>query len=279
MGFRGSGACVLKSSPTIVVSSAKAVARVTFNRSDQLNRFNRQMHQELRDAIQCLKEYKVIVLTGAGHSFCAGEEMSELACPEGSPLDLGNMVEACWNPLIRQIAALPQPVIARVNGIASGPGANIALACDFVVAARSAEFIQGSLANGLSPYAGGSWTLPRLVGQARALGLALTGERVCAEQAAEWGLIWKAVDEKFLDFEVDALATKLASLAPAALSATKAMIRSSWHRNLDDALKAEGSAVRRLGFSLDFRSRLAAPPEPRAGRLATVWGPDDNNRE
>ena len=126
-------------------------------------------------------------------------------------------VETSWNPLIRTLTGLPQPVIARVNGVAAGAGANIALACDIVVAARSAKFIQSFSAIGLIPDSGGTWVLPRLVGQARALGLALTGEPLPAEKAAEWGLIWKAVDDDALDSEVDTIAAKLASLPPSAL--------------------------------------------------------------
>ena len=168
-----------------------------------------------------------IILTGAGRGFCAGQDLNDRAVAPGEAVDLGETVEASWNPLIRRLATMPQPVIARVNGVAAGAGANIALACDLVVAAKSAKFIQSFSALGLIPDSGGSWHLPRLVGQARALGLALTGEPLPAEKAAEWGLIWKCVDDDALDAEVDALAAKLAALPPLGLAAIKSIIRTT----------------------------------------------------
>ena len=185
------------------------------------------MHEELRDALANLGDARVVVLTGAGRGFCAGQDLNDRAVAPGEAVDLGETVETCWNPLIRTLTSLPQPVIARVNGVAAGAGANIALACDIVVAAKSAKFIQSFSAIGLIPDSGGTWALPRLVGQARALGLALTGEPLPAEKAADWGLIWKAVDDDALDAEVDAIADKLASLPPLGLAAIKDMIRSS----------------------------------------------------
>ena len=173
------------------------------------------MHEELRDALANLGDARVVVLTGAGRGFCAGQDLNDRAVAPGEAVDLGETVEQCWNPLIRTLTSLPQPVIARVNGVAAGAGANIALACDIVVAAKSAKFIQSFSAIGLIPDSGGTWVLPRLVGQARALGLALTGEPLPAEKAAEWGLIWKAVEDEALDAEVDAIADKLASPAAA----------------------------------------------------------------
>ncbi len=157
------------------------------------------MHEELRDALANLGDSRVVVLTGAGRGFCAGQDLNDRAVAPGETVDLGETVEKSWNPLIRTLTSLPQPIIARVNGVAAGAGANIALACDIVVAAKSAKFIQSFSAIGLIPDSGGTWVLPRLVGQARALGLALTGEPLPAEKAAEWGLIWKAVDDDALD--------------------------------------------------------------------------------
>jgi 2-(1,2-epoxy-1,2-dihydrophenyl)acetyl-CoA isomerase len=150
-----------------------------------------------------------------------------------------------------------------VNGVAAGAGANIALACDIVVAAKSAKFIQSFSAIGLIPDSGGTWALPRLVGQARALGLALTGEPLAADQAAEWGLIWKAVEDDALDKEVDAIASKFASLPPLCLAATKEMIRSSWQHGLDEELDRQAAAMRRLGFTEDYREGVAAFIEKR----------------
>src|SRR5437868_14885841 len=180
---------------TIDFTADGAIARITLNRPDRLNSFTKAMHEELRDALANLGAARVVVLTGAGRGFCAGQDLNDRAVAPGETVDLGETVEESWNPLIRTLTSLPQPVIARVNGVAAGAGANVALACDIVVAAKSAKFIQSFSAIGLIPDSGGTWTLPRLVGQARALGLALTGEGLPADRAADWGMIWKAVDD------------------------------------------------------------------------------------
>ncbi|MEO8142417.1 MAG: enoyl-CoA hydratase-related protein, partial [Sphingomicrobium sp.] len=190
---------------TILLTQSDHIARITLNRPDRLNSFTRQMHAELVDALDAASDARVIILTGAGRGFCAGQDLNDRMVAPGEPVDLGETVEASWNPLIRRLAAMPQPIIARVNGVAAGAGANIALACDLVVAATSAKFIQSFAALGLIPDSGGSWHLPRLVGQARALGLALSGEPLPAQTAADWGLIWKCVADDALDTEVDAL--------------------------------------------------------------------------
>jgi 2-(1,2-epoxy-1,2-dihydrophenyl)acetyl-CoA isomerase len=248
---------------TLQFEVAGAIARITLNRPDRLNSFTVQMHEELRDALAELAEARVVVLTGAGRGFCAGQDLNDRAVAPGKPVDLGETVEQCWNPLIRTLTSLPQPVIARVNGVAAGAGANIALACDIVVAAKSAKFIQSFSAIGLIPDSGGTWALPRLVGQARALGLALTGESLTAEKAEEWGLIWKAVDDAALDAEVDAIAGKLASLPPLGLAAIKDMVRSSWQYSLDEELERQAGTMRRLGFTEDYREGVAAFLEKR----------------
>jgi len=249
---------------TIDFKASGPVARVTLNRPDRLNCFTVQMHEELRDALANLGDARVLILTGRGRGFCAGQDLNDRAVAPGQAVDLGETVEQCWNPLIRTLTSLPQPVIARVNGVAAGAGANIALACDIVVAARSAKFIQSFSAIGLIPDSGGTWSLPRLVGQARALGLALTGEPLAAETAAEWGLIWKAVEDETLDAEVDAIANKLASLPPLGLAAIKEMIRSSWQYSLDEELDRQAGAMRRLGFTADYREGVAAFLEKRS---------------
>lgn len=234
------------------------IARITLNRPDRLNSFTVRMHEELRDALANLGAARVVVLTGEGRGFCAGQDLNDRAVAPGEAVDLGETVEAYWNPLIRALTSLPQPVIARVNGVAAGAGANIALACDIVVAAKSAKFIQSFSAIGLIPDSGGTWVLPRLVGQARALGLALTGEPLPADTAAEWGLIWKAVEDEALDAEVNAIAEKLATLPPLGLAAIKEMIRSSWQHSLDEELGRQAGAMRRLGFTEDYREGVAA---------------------
>lgn len=241
------------------------IARITLNRPDKLNSFNVAMHHELREVLRDhLDDVRVIILTGAGRGFCAGQDLNERSVAPGEVVDLGMTVETCWNPLIRRLDSLSQPLIARVNGVAAGAGANVALACDIVVAARSAKFIQSFAALGLVPDSGGTWILPRLVGQARALGLALTGEPLSAEQAADWGLIWKTVDDEALDAEVDALAARLAAMPPLGLAATKKMIRSTWSRSLDQELNEERNEMRRLGFSEDYREGVAAFLEKRS---------------
>ena len=248
---------------TIDFKADGPIARVMLNRPDRLNSFTSQMHEELRDALAALGEARGLVLTGAGRGFCAGQDLNDRAVAPGETVDLGETVEQCWSPLIRTLTSLPQPVIARVNGVAAGAGANIALACDIVIAARSAKFIQSFSAIGLIPDSGGTWALPRLVGQARALGLALTGEPLPAEKAEQWGLIWKAVEDESLDAEVDAVASRLASLPPLGLAATKEMIRSSWLHDLDEELDRQALAMRRLGFTEDYREGVAAFLEKR----------------
>src|SRR5438067_2664232 len=248
---------------TIDFKADGAIARITLNRPDRLNSFTAQMHEELRDVLANLGDARVVVLTGAGRGFCAGQDLNDRAVAPGEAVDRGDAVTQCWNPLIRMLTSLPQPVIARVNGVAAGAGANIALACDIVVAAKSAKFIQSFSAIGLIPDSGGTWALPRLVGQARTLGLALTGEPLSAEKAEQWGMIWKAVEDDSLDAEVDAIANKLASLPPLGLAAIKEMIRSSWQYSLDEELERQAGAMRRLGFTDDYREVVAAFLEKR----------------
>ena len=242
---------------------AGPVARITLNRPDRLNSFTAQMHEEVRDALSKLGDARVLVLAGAGRGFCAGQDLNDRAVAPGEAVDLGETVENFWNPLIRTLTSIPQPVIARVNGVAAGAGANIALACDIVVAVKDAKFIQSFSALGLIPDSGGSWHLPRLVGQARALGLALTGEPITGEQAAEWGLIWKAVDGEWLDEEVDKIGQKLASLPPLGLAAIKSIIRTSGSRTLDQELDLQRDEMQRLGFTEDYREGVAAFLEKR----------------
>ncbi len=248
---------------TIDFKADGAIARITLNRPDRLNSFTVQMHKELRDALANLGDARVVVLTGAGRGFCAGQDLNDRAVAPGETVDLGETVEGYWNPLIRKLTSMPQPVIARVNGVAAGAGANVAFACDIVVAAKSAKFIESFSAIGLIPDSGGTWHLPRLAGQARALALALTGEPLPAEKAAEWGLIWKAVEDDALDAEVDVIANKLASLPPLGLAATKEKIRSSWQYSLDEELERQAGTMRRLGFTEDYREGVAAFLEKR----------------
>jgi 2-(1,2-epoxy-1,2-dihydrophenyl)acetyl-CoA isomerase len=242
---------------------AGAIARITLNRPDRLNSFTAHMHEELRDALANLGDARVLVLTGAGRGFCAGQDLNDRAVAPGETVDLGATVEISWNPLVRALAALPQPIIAKVNGVAAGAGASLAMACDLVVAARSARFIQSFAAIGLVPDTGGSWHLTRHLGQARAMGLALTGEPLSAQQAADWGLIWNCVDDTDLDSTVDALANKLAAMPPLGLAAIKQIIRTSWDRSLEEELILQRDEMRRLGYTEDYREGVAAFLEKR----------------
>ena len=248
---------------TIEFANEAGIARLTLNRPDRLNSFTVEMHEEVADALGKLDGARVLVLTGAGRGFCAGQDLGDRAVAPGQSVDLGESVEQRYNPLVRRLTSLPIPVIARVNGVAAGAGANIALACDIVVAARSAKFIQSFASIGLIPDSGGTWVLPRLVGQARALGLALTAEPLPADKAEEWGLIWKAVDDEALDAEVDALAARFAAAPTRGLARIKKMIRESWGHGLDEELDLQRDAMRELGYSDDYREGVAAFMEKR----------------
>jgi len=255
---------------TILYSLADGMARITLNRPDKLNAFNTAMHADLRSAITEARRggARVLVLAGAGRAFSSGQDLGDRAAvPDGAPLDLGATIDATYNPLVRSLRELPCPVIAAVHGVAAGAGASVALACDLVIAAKSASFIQAFSKIGLLPDSGGTWNLPRLVGTARALGLALTGERLGAEQAAAWGLIWRCVDDSELASTVDELARQLAAAPTRALASTKEALYGSWQRTLSEQLDVERDLQRELGLSADFREGIAAFLEKRAPRF------------
>lgn len=252
---------------TILLDVSGGVARLTLNRPDRLNSFNVQMHDEVRRAFDHIHKAhaRVVVLTGAGRGFCAGQDLSDRAvAPSEDGVDLGESLEVRYNPLVKRIATLEMPVICAVNGVAAGAGANIALACDIVIAARSAKFIQSFANIGLIPDSGGTWTLPRGVGLTRALGAALTGEPVTAERAESWGMIWKCVDDDKLSSEVDALAAKFASAPTKGLACTKKLIRESAQHSFEQQLIIERDTQRRLGHTQDYREGVAAFLEKRA---------------
>src|SRR5450755_2269340 len=246
---------------TILFSIAQDVAQLTLNRPDKLNSFNVAMHAEVRHALGQLPAggARVLILTGAGRSFCAGQDLSDRAvAPGAAGIDLGESIEKYYKPLVLALASLPMPVIAAVNGVAAGAGANIALACDIVVAARSASFVQAFSKLGLVPDSGGTWTLPRLVGNARALGLTLLGQKLPAEQAAAWGMIWQCVEDSEFSAAVDALAQQLSVAPTRGLAATKAAIRGGWQHSLAEQLDVERDAQRELGRSSDYAEGVAA---------------------
>jgi 2-(1,2-epoxy-1,2-dihydrophenyl)acetyl-CoA isomerase len=246
---------------TILFDVEGGVARLTLNRPDKLNSFNVRMHEEVRHALDAVpgSSARVLVLTGAGRGFCAGQDLADRAVAPGSQsVDLGDSIERFYKPLVLALHQLPMPVIGAVNGVAAGAGANIALACDLVIAARSASFVQAFCRLGLVPDSGGTWSLPRLVGNARALGLTLLGDKLSAEQAAAWGMIWQCVDDADFSATVDALAQRLAAAPTRGLAAAKAAIRGGWQRTLGEQLDVERDLQRELGRSADYAEGVAA---------------------
>jgi 2-(1,2-epoxy-1,2-dihydrophenyl)acetyl-CoA isomerase len=255
---------------TIVFSVDGAIARLTLNRPDKLNSFNTQMHREVQHALGRLPASgaRVLVLTGAGRGFCAGQDLGDRSVAAGSQgVDLGESIDQYYKPLVLALHRLPMPVIAAVNGVAAGAGANIALACDLVIAARSASFVQAFAKLGLVPDSGGTWLLPRLVGLSRALGLTLLGNKLTAEQAAAWGMIWQCVDDAEFGSTVNALAESLAAAPTRGLASTKAAIRGSWQHSLAEQLDIERDAQRELGRSADYAEGVAAFVGKRAPRF------------
>jgi 2-(1,2-epoxy-1,2-dihydrophenyl)acetyl-CoA isomerase len=248
------------------------VARITLNRPDRLNTFTTQMHGELRDALARVAaggEARVLLLTGEGRAFCAGQDLSDRAVAPGSaPVDLGASIEENYRPLVLALHELPLPVVCAVNGVAAGAGANIALACDIVIATKSASFIQAFCRIGLIPDSGGTYFLPRLVGAARAMGLAMLGDKLSAEQAATWGLIWKCIDDGEFAATTDALLAQLAEAPTAGLAAIKRALYASTGNTLAQQLDVERDAQRALGYSADYREGVAAFLEKRAPRFS-----------
>ncbi len=256
---------------TILFEIADGAARLTLNRPDRLNSFTVQMHEEVAAALDEVESAgaRVLLLTGAGRGFCAGQDLSDRSvAPGGGGVDLGASLEERYNPLVRRLAGLPMPVIAAVNGVAAGAGANIALACDIVIAARSAKFIQSFANIGLVPDSGGTWSLPRLVGTARAIGLAFLGDKLSAEQAAQWGMIWRCVDDAEFSKVVDELARQFAVAPTRGLARTKHAIYSSGERTLEEQLDVERDYQRELGFSSDYAEGVSAFTEKRTPRFS-----------
>lgn len=255
----------------ILFSSDGGIARLTLNRPERMNSFNDAMHAEVRDALDGVKadgSSRVLLLTGAGRAFCAGQDLGDRAvAPGAEPVDLGASIERNYRPLVLALHRLPLPVVCAVNGVAAGAGANIALACDIVIAAKSASFIQAFAKIGLIPDSGGTYFLPRLVGTARAMGLALLGERLFAEQAAEWGLIWQCVDDAELPATVEKLLRTLAGAPTAGLAATKRALYAGADNSLETQLDLERDLQRILGRSDDYREGVAAFTGKRAPRF------------
>jgi 2-(1,2-epoxy-1,2-dihydrophenyl)acetyl-CoA isomerase len=256
-------------SPTILIDLKPGLRILTLNRPDKLNAFNEEMHGALRAALEDAaadKATRALVLTGAGRGFCAGQDLSDRVRPQegAAPPDLSHTIDTFYNPLVRLLRGLPFPVIAAVNGTAAGAGANIALQCDIVLAARSAKFIQSFARIGLVPDSGGSWILPRLIGEARARAIALTAEPVGAETAAAWGMIWRAVDDDKLMAEAMALAEHFARQPTEGLGLIKRAFDRSATNSLDAQLDLERDLQGEAGRTPDYAEGVRAFMEKRA---------------
>ncbi|MCP3867670.1 MAG: 2-(1,2-epoxy-1,2-dihydrophenyl)acetyl-CoA isomerase [Gammaproteobacteria bacterium] len=248
-----------------------AVAILTLKRPANLNSFTRAMHGEVREAMDRVwkdSSIRCLLLTGAGRGFCAGQDLNDRSvAPDEEAPDLGASIEENYNPLVRSIMDLEKPVICAVNGVAAGAGANIALACDIVLAARSAVFIQGFGKIGLIPDSGGTWTLPRLAGRARAMGMTMLNNKVSAEQAAQWGMIWQVVeDQELMDRAMD-MATHLSTRPTLGLGLTKKAINASAANDLESQLDLEYRLQRAAGRSRDYREGVNAFLEKRSARF------------
>jgi len=252
---------------SIIFDVSGGVARLTLNRPEKLNSFTAAMHEEVADALRVVAStagVRVLLLTGAGRAFCAGQDLADImATSEAEPADLGLQVERYYAPLVLALRSLPLPVVCAVNGVAAGAGANVALTCDIVIAKKSASFIQSFARLGLIPDTGGTYLLPRLAGTARAMGLALLGDKLSAEQAAQWGLIWKAVDDEVFEAEVEKLVQHLAGAPTLGLARTKQAIYAGERATLEQQLQVERDAMRDLGFSEDYAEGVAAFLEKR----------------
>ncbi|WP_157218190.1 2-(1,2-epoxy-1,2-dihydrophenyl)acetyl-CoA isomerase PaaG [Flavisphingomonas formosensis] len=245
----------------VLLAMEQGIARVTLNRPDRLNALTVELHErllEILDMLEARRDVRVMLLTGSGRAFSAGQDLGERDVDGDAPLDLGANIETYYNPLVRRLVALPFPLICAVNGVAAGAGANIALLGDIVIAKESARFIQSFARIGLMPDSGGTWTLPHLVGQPRALALAMTGDPIDARRAADWGMIWKAVPDAEFDAEVESFARRLAAAPTSALVAIRGAVRSAWDRTLDAQLDLERDEQRLLGRNDDYREGVRA---------------------
>jgi len=256
---------------TLLFEHGDGRATLTLNRPERLNSITEQMHAELHDALKRVQGNPAIhclVLTGAGRAFCSGQDLSErVFADEGSPPDLGESLEKRYNPLILTLRTLEVPVVCAVNGVAAGAGCNLALAGDIVLAARSASFVQSSSKLGLVPDAGGTWILPRLIGHARARGLAMLGEPLSADQAQAWGMIWQSIDDACLVTETDALARQLAERPARGLALSKRAFNASAANTLQQQLDLERDLQQLAGREADYREAVSAFLDKRTPRF------------
>lgn len=251
---------------TILFDMTDGVASLTLNRPEVMNALNTRMRAELLDALRAASgAARAVVLTGVGRAFCSGQDLGD-AASLGS-IDLERILRDEYEPLLQAIVDCPVPVIAAVNGAAAGAGANLALACDVVIAAESASFLQAFTRIGLMPDAGGTWALPRQVGLPRAMGAALFAEKVTARQAADWGMIWEAVPDDSFAARWQARARAIATGPTAAYAAIKAALRASMGNSYGDQLALEAQLQGRLGRTRDFREGVMAFLDKRAARF------------
>ncbi|MFZ5739000.1 MAG: 2-(1,2-epoxy-1,2-dihydrophenyl)acetyl-CoA isomerase PaaG [Pseudomonadota bacterium] len=244
----------------VLIDDRGAWRVITLNRPDRLNSFNAAMHRALAAALDaaCDPACRAVLLTGAGRGFCAGQDLADVAVTDGAAPDLGVTIDEFYNPLVRRIRALDKPVVCAVNGTAAGAGANIALSCDIVLAARSAKFIQSFAKIGLVPDSGGTWLLPRLIGDARAQALAMLAEPIGAETAADWGLIWRAVDDDQLRTEAEKLTAHLATQPTQGLALIKQALAAAATNTLDAQLDLERDLQRKAGRTPDYAEGVDA---------------------
>ena len=259
----------VKDYKNITVNKDNAVATITLNRPDKLNSFNTDMHEELSAALDDVAKdgvTRALLLTGAGRGFCAGQDLSDRAVASDSDAapDLSMSVEKYYNPLILKITSLEMPVICAMNGVAAGAGASVVMACDIVIAARSSSFILSFAKVGLVPDSGSSWHFSRAIGLPRAKALAMLGNKLPAEKAEQWGLIYQVVDDESLSEEANKLADHLSKQPTEALAIIKRLIHSSFDHSIEEQLERERSAMQYLGKSHDYREGVAAFMEKRA---------------
>ena len=250
----------------VLVSLEASVLRITLNRPEKLNAFNPDLHQGLAAAMtraESESAVRCVLITGAGRGFCAGADLTQRDIKSGAPIDLGAGLDAWYNPLVKRMRALPKPIVCAVNGVAAGAGANFALACDIVFAARSASFIQAFIKIGLVPDCGGTYFLPRLAGMQRAMALAMTGDRLSAEDAARFGLIWKCVDDAQLGAETERFTQALAGGPTRSLGLVKKALYDSEGNSLAAQLDLERDLQREVGKGSDYREGVSAFLEKR----------------